>query len=141
MEHLNYEVSLVPTVHVPLVLKEIEPLIERLDVRMADRYSKEDLVGYLLDGTLALWVVVEDDRIIAFVATRIVDFPQARCLSLQFAAGQDMKSISVPLLETFHYYARDMGCTEIEAMGRLGWARHLEQYGFRTTYVVAKKEI
>ena len=108
---------------------------------MSDRYSVDDLVNFLLDGTLDLWVVLRGSEIVAFVASRIFDYPQARCLSLQFAAGKEMDAISKPLMTTFHRYARDAGCTEIEALGRAGWARHLEPYGFRTAYTVVKKEI
>jgi hypothetical protein len=141
MEDLPDEVSLVPTEHVQFVLPEIMPLMERLATRMAGRYKVDDLIGFLLDGTLDLWVVLRGRTIIAFVATRIFEYPQARCFSLQFAAGDDMAAISEPLMRTFHDYARDTGCSEIEVLGRPGWARHLEPYGFRTAYVAVKKEI
>lgn len=141
MERTDDEVSLVPREHVPLVLREIMPMIRGLESRMLGRYTAEDLVGYLIDGTLDLWVVIRGDGIIAFVATRIVEYPRARCLSLQFASGSDMRAISDPLMRTFHSYARDTGCTEIEVMGRTGWARHLRPYGFKAAHVVVKKEI
>lgn len=141
MERTDDEVSLVPREHVPLVIREIAPLLIRLDNRMLGRYTVKDLVGYLIDGTLDLWVVIRGDGIIAFVATRIVEFPRARCLSLQFASGSDMEAISDVLMSTFHSYARDMGCAEIEVLGRPGWARHLEPYGFKAAYTVVKKEI
>jgi len=45
------------------------------------------------------------------------------------------------LIETLEIFAKEQGCTHIEAYGRKGWVKAAEHLGFKESYTIITKEI
>ena len=121
----------------PVALPYLEPAIERTSGRLDEATVFKGLVT----GELVLWLIVRNGLLGALV-TQIFTWPSglrvARCL---LAGGKD----HTDWLDHFHLieaWARENGCTILEAWGRPGWEKSLSRLkGWRRVGIEMEKKI
>lgn len=88
-----------------------------------------------LEGAFQLWLAVENGEALAAALTEVTSEPDKR-VTIRNAAGRDMKKWVRPLLDAIEAWA--VGLTErpVQVIGRSGWVRALESYGYRQIAVV-----
>ena len=103
-----------------------------VDALLADAYL----------GNVTLWAVVVDDRIVGAAATQVIDYSGGQSALRVVALSGDQFSLwEAKIIEAFERTARSFGAQTIEAVGRKGWARKLDRYGFEPRYVTFIKEV
>ena len=101
------------------VLHKLLPLLQSV-VKPATGHTPESVIGELLTGELALWVIGDFD---AITITRIQERPTGRVLWNEWLAGSNMDDWVGDWLSVQEAYARSLDCTAIEFAGRNGYKR------------------
>jgi len=116
----------------PIVSTYIESAIDE-ELDLLDVYNK------LMDETMAL-IVVSDNGIQAACVIEFVDYPKINAMRVVALGGQNMKKWLSQLIEFLDTWAVDQKVDRIEQMGRDGWLRVLNEYGYQKRYTFMTKE-
>lgn len=135
------EITTVPAEYVHLVWPTAGPMLERALARAPGRYAGGDIYELLVKGGSTLWLVFDDAGIIAACATRLYDIPLGRILCVEWLGGGRLREWVGHLVPLLERYAKDLSCTKIEAHGRKGWKRILEEHGWRQFSVSYEKDL
>lgn len=127
----KYELTLVSTDGIPHVLPRFEKDIrETFEDFAFTEYGYEEVERRLLAGEAQLWIVAENGAKVVLVAvTRVLRYPSVKRLAVDLIVGEDLEGC-VPLMEIGAKWARQFGCTEIEATCRPGVRKVMERHGF-----------
>lgn len=106
------------------------------------KYSLDNIRDMILDQSLILWVVYNDEekRAQGCVLTEMFDYPQKRCLMIFLLAGDDFDKM-VTLLPDLMEYGKGRGCVSIEFYGREGWEKTLKVHNFEKIHTVMRLKI
>ena len=89
-------------------------------------WSLQDLREAAQTERVALWGVVDDDRVLGATVTVVTQYPQRRVLEvLAMGCERDTEEQWLPLLDHLKQVAQAFGCSAILGTGRPGWARKL----------------
>lgn len=120
--------------YVDEIADELRPVVEIVIPYAGGRYTADDLIGQFSRGELFLWIVCDDDEIIAFFAAMTVNYPRKQVLSLQFCAGTRMNEWLDEGMRLVTETAKLFNCSSVELAGRKGWEREMARFGFRHYY-------
>lgn len=114
----------------------VEPILKRATDRSAS-YEPIDILQRVMTGQMAMWVITEDDKIVAVAVTEVKQLPRNRVLLVPFIAGRGLKRWHEQLLAALDAQALAAGCTDIHGWDRKGWS----QFGFRVTGVTLQRSV
>lgn len=101
----------------------VEPLVARCFKKINEyRWAPEDVLFYLQERDMQLWIAADDERNYGIVITQILITPRARECFIFMICGEfpaDWRSIQSEI----EHWAKDMQCTHVSAMSRPGSAR------------------
>ena len=87
-----------------------------------------------------LWVVVEGKKIKAAVLTELEPGRNGTAYLIKACGGETMKDW-LGLISILEDHALSEGCTKMKAIGRLGWERALNEYGYVKKRIVLEKQL
>lgn len=90
----------------------------------------EDLQRSVRIGTMRLWVVHRDDRVVAAFVTEIVRGGRGGAVNVMALGGVLMDNWLNDVVESLEAYSRANECKYVVEMGRPGWSRVLERLGW-----------
>lgn len=128
-------ISLVPKEEVTKIWPQVEPYIKAaLDV-FPNRYEPPDVFIEILIGEQTLWLAFEKEdtgeiHILGCWTLRILDYPQTKSCLIEWVGGENIDEWFVDGMKYIEDYAKDMGCSMIEANGRIGWKPRVEKMGW-----------
>lgn len=87
------------------------------------------LRGLFESGGMQLWICLDTQahQVIAALATEVLEYPQARVLSLAFCGGEQMERWA-GWIEALEDVAKTGGCSAVRIPGRKGWERVFPGY-------------
>lgn len=89
-----------------------------------------------------VWSVGKEPKIVGAAATSVTDHGGGNSvLRVVALAGRNFNQWKPQVIAAFEVFARGVGCRAIEAVGRKGWGKHLDDYGFEPKYVTFVKEL
>ena len=132
---------LVPMGQVYATLPALMPHLETSAEWTKGRAGVDDLVRFIVNGQMQLWVVVEDNTILGHTITEIKQYPQCKMLVVQYCAMEPgtMESVEDKMQEYTERFAKDAGCIGIEFIGRPGWRRVANTRGYDLQSVIYQK--
>jgi hypothetical protein len=138
----KYEVTLVSGKNILIVFPQVQGRIEEaFEERAFREYDIEELRRRLIEGEAQLWLVAENGaRVVMIAVTRVLRYPSVKRLAIDLIVGEDMEGC-ITALEIGATWARQFGCTEIEASCRPGVRKAMEKHGFVKQYEVIVKSI
>lgn len=140
---MNLELTLVPFGQLTYVIPGILPYLKKSEAWTMGRAKTDDIVRFLLDGTMNLWLVFDPDtmQIYGYNITEVKQYPQCKMLVIQYSAGEphSMQFIEEKMHQVLDQFAKDADCAGIEAMGRPGWGPHLRKRGYTVQTVCYEK--
>jgi hypothetical protein len=122
------------------------PAITAAMHKLRDRFPREVTVEHLAEeiitGKRQLWLVLEDDRFVAFVLTEIQtnDATGLKTLLIPDFAGEHGAS-TVHLIGAIEDWARSQGCDEVTVAGRMGWKKVLAREGYGLDIAIYRKAL
>lgn len=138
----KYELTLVSASGIPHVFDSLrERFTEVFAERSFREYDIDELYRRLIEGETQLWLVGEKGaRLVMVGVTRILRYPSVKRLSVDIIMGEDLEGCAI-MMEFGANWARQFGCTEIEASCRPGIRKVMEKHGFIKAYEVIVKPI
>lgn len=101
---------------------EIEPLLKRA-TDLSAAFEPIDLLRACLSGQMAIWLIEEDGKLRAVLATQIRQYPRCRVLELLFVGGDGVKRWHGIVNAAMDAHAKECGCGAVQTFGRPGWAK------------------
>jgi len=123
---------------VEYVWDKVEPILARAVSRSEGELKTDDILDFISEGDMQLWIVSENKEIIAALVTQIITYPQKRILRLVSLAGEDFNKFK-HFLDRVQSFAIQRGCTALELWGRKGWKKLLPEWDSK--YIVYTKDI
>lgn len=107
---------------------KIEPLLSRVLERFDYGSDANDVLADVMSGRRMIWSINNFEGV---AVLEICPLPKFSVLDVPLLAGDNMKNWLSPLIRQLTLYAKSSGCKYIDAFGRRGWTRQLEEYGFK----------
>ena len=127
----------------PEVWAHISPILNKAVSLNPEIIDISDVYVVALAGAYVIWVAVDEEsgEFVGTVTTRIITYPQANALAMDFLGGTRMKEWLHLAQDAVEEHAKRNDCTQLEAYGRRAWSRYLEPLGWGQAYITYKKEL
>jgi hypothetical protein len=112
--------------------------IERCLAKGIGRVSIDEIYQRTTAGEWLLFLVMESDELQAVFICSIYQGDK-RIFEIGMAWGKGFESWGDEINEAFTTIAEQMGCDSITLTGRQGWAKVLEQYGYKQKMITMQK--
>ena len=134
-------ITLVPPGQVVFAAAQILPYLQVSAEWSKGRSSADDIVKFVLTGQMHLWVVFDENTCRGHIVTEVKQYPQCKFLTIQYCAMEPgtMEAVEDKMQEYAERFARDMGCAGIEFIGRPGWRKTANTYGYDLHSVTYQK--
>lgn len=132
----------VPHSSIEQVWDKAKPMLQKGIDYGDGELDMDDILKFLLDRAMQLWVLYNytEDVIVMAAVTELITYPQKRiCRFVTLGGGRVEDWMSY--IEDIEGWAKVQGCEAMEAFGRRGLAKKLEQVGYANKYVVIRKEL
>ena len=124
---------------VPYIWDNVAPLLSKVIQHSEGELETDDYLSNLMSGSMQLWVVTEDGKIILSMVTQIIQFPQKKVLRTIALAGERFKEVHSQFSDMLASYALKNECSSLELWGRKGWKKMLPDW--KDTYIVYTKDL
>ena len=135
-------ITLVPHGRISFLLPVLLENLAKSELWTKGRATIDDILTFLYTGQMNLWAIYsEDGKVHAFIITEIKQYPRCKMLISPYTAG-DYGVIDAAediTLTTLEQFAKDTGCSGIEAIGRIGWKSRAKKHGFLAATMVYEK--
>jgi len=121
----------------------LAPWIGRALAEGGGEYRIDDIREMASDGRVQVWAFLENGEHQGVAVTQLVRYPRQLVAQIFLGAAKDGFSEQwLPWLEGIEAWAKVAhGATGMEIIGRPGWAKRLQKFGYRQTQVVMRKEL
>ena len=135
------DIALIPNGQVAGVIPALLPYLFESHVWTRGRSTVDDILRFILNNEMHLWVVHEDGKICGHVITEIKQYPRCKMLTIQYCAMETgtLDQINDKMQEIAARVAKDAGCAGIEFIGRPGWRKTASKYGYAVQSVMYQK--
>tara|TARA_R100001129_G_scaffold52378_1_gene36066 strand:+ start:6155 stop:6574 length:420 start_codon:yes stop_codon:yes gene_type:complete len=133
--------SAVPKEAVSAVWADVARVMNKSVDTSNGKYHIDDLFHGIQNNLYVLWVIMEEEEVIAAITTRIIEYPGKRAMAMDWIGGSKMGKWLPVAQETLERFARDNNCTHLEGYGRKAWGRWLGKYGWNPEYIAYRMEI
>jgi hypothetical protein len=123
------------------VIPALLPYLRKSEKWTRGRATVDDILRFVLNGQMQLWIVHEENTIYGHVVTEIKEYPRCKMLTVQYCAGEPnhMQYVDDEIFDLLDRFAKDAGCTGVEFVGRPGWRKQADKYGFEVRSVMYQK--
>ena len=134
-------VSLVPYGAVAGLVPALMPFLAESERWTRGRAKVDDLLRFVLNGQMQLWAVHDENHVHGHIITEIKQYPQCKMFSVQYCAIQPglMEAVEEEMQTKAAQFAKDAGCAGIEFVGRPGWRKTANKYGYEVQSVMYQK--
>ena len=135
------KISLVPVGQISGVLPALLPYLAKSGEWTRGRAGVDDILRFVLNGQMQLWVAHQEGQVYGHVITEIKDYPRCKMLIVQYCAGEEdyMQYAEDEMFDLLDRFAKDAGCAGVEFVGRPGWRKQANKYGFSVQSVMYQK--
>tara|TARA_R110001583_G_scaffold182357_2_gene340121 strand:- start:30068 stop:30505 length:438 start_codon:yes stop_codon:yes gene_type:complete len=121
-------------------------MLEKAVNHSGGRYELSDLKFQLDNNSQNLWILYRgSDEMIMAMTTMFVHYPKKKFLNVTFCGSGNKEMAAVKYKDIFvpkiNEWASLHDCHGVEVVGRKGWAKILESYGYKTTYYTLEVEV
>ena len=118
---------------------QIGPLLQRIAIRSEGRTDVVSLVKAIDARDMQLWAAVVEDRIKAIATTELVNYPLKRVGRFVATSGEDIEEW-IGYVLAIEAWAKQQGCTGMEAVARKGLERIMKPFGWHSTHSIIEKD-
>ncbi len=135
------DIHLVPPGQVAGIVPALLPYLQESAGWSRGRVTTDDLLRFVLNGEMQLWAVHEGDHAYVHVITEIKQYPRLKMLTVQYCAMKPwtMDVISDQMHSLAEQFAKAAGCAGVEFVGRPGWRKTANEYGYAVQSVMYQK--
>lgn len=106
------------------------------------RYAPNDILQLIQNEKQDIWLArkMADDQVVMACTTQVLQYPQLKSVFISVVAGEN-RFDWMWILPQIEQWAKSIGCTLVEADGRLGWAKTIEPAGYKKEKILFSKEL
>ena len=107
--------------------KKVKHLLAPAIAESNGRWQPEYVFSSLVGGYHTLWIISNDDEIVAAFISQVSEYPERKILSIHYLGGQGIDDWYWEMSNRVVEYARSLGCDGIECNARFGfwkWFKH-----------------
>jgi len=123
-------------------VKKVWPLAESFikeACKTNDGFSSEHILQFLEEGTMQLWMAVdESNKVLCVCVTEVRQYPNYKVCDLRITTGEQYEKW-VDYMDEVCKWAKAEGCKKMEVFARPGWERILKSKGYVKTHVQIEK--
>lgn len=116
----------------------IEWMVKDIAARSHGRHTVRSLVDMILEQRAQMWISIRDEKPESLTLTMISVYPDTKICTLFASCGHNPQNWA-GFIENIEEWARNEGCSRIEAVARPGWQKRLSDY--KRTHVVLEKSL
>lgn len=118
------------------------PYVKRALDHTRNEFLPEDIKAYCKDKVIQLWLVSEGERVVAAATTEIIVYPQAKhCRVVTLGGSKAVEWTELLLSVVLNDWAKEQGCTAMEAFVRRGYVKILADYGYKHMYSAVFRDV
>lgn len=135
------KMALIPPGMVAQTIPALLPYLIKSQEWTKGRATADDILRFVLNGYMQLWIGHEEGKIYGHVITEVKDYPQCKMLVVQYCAGEPnhMQYVEDEMYDLLDRFAKDAGCSGIEFIGRSGWKKSASSHGYEVQSVTYQK--
>ena len=118
-----------------------EPYIKRALDHTFGELSAKDIKQYCMNEQMQLWMMAKDSRIVGVGTTQIIVYPQFKACRVITLAGNNFDDWVGLCYMQMKVWAKEQGCTAMEAYVRKGFVPKLAEIGFKHRYSVVHMDL
>ena len=134
----NCRIALVSPEDVHVIWPSILEYVEEVVSHSQGEMTSENFYEELTNGSMQLWVSIEGKEVLACMITQIAPYPNKQVLRIIALGGVEMDKW-IQFLPDIEHWAMNIGCTALEAWGRKGWLRILQDW--KCSYHILTKDL
>lgn len=120
----------------PLYSDGIENCLEK----GVGKWTAADVLEMAESGAWLIFVVHEGDQVRATIVANI-ESGKDRILEVGMAWGEGLAEWTLEVHDCMMKVARELNCKTVTVTGRRGWAKHLQQYGFKEKMITMARSV
>ena len=134
-------VALVPIADVESVWLQATKLLASA-IDLCRGFTLADVKARLLEDTMQLWLVLDDDVVVGVGTTNIGVYPQTKELEIVHLGGTDVPKWHRKFNEEVGEFAKANGCESLVCHVKGGArARLFSRYGYQEDFIVLRREV
>lgn len=141
MSSAAFTVTPVPVEHLMSVWGDIQAALEPALETAAGKVGLDDVFLAAVEKEYVVWLVLENDAIVAVFTTRVAQYPKRKALVVDWVGGKKLFRWIDAAMSAIKDQATRNGCEHVEGYGRTAWARALKRHGFAPEYVAYRMEL
>lgn len=131
-------ILLVAREHLTAAWREVEGYLEKA-LTHSGQFDKLDILQLLINGDMQLWI---DSDFLGAGVTQVIPYPRQKVVRVVLLGGVDgLGNWVEDMLGQIENWAREIGATRLEEVGRKGWAKVGHRCGWKESAVVMSKEL
>jgi len=132
------KIAMISPDDIDVVWDHISEYIQHVVDHSRGEATLEDYYEHISTGDMQLWVAISKNDILACMVTQIAPYPSKRVLRIIALGGIEMERW-LEFLPDIEHWAMNMGCTSLEAWGRKGWLKILQDW--KCSYHILTKDL
>tara|TARA_R100001163_G_C5065446_1_gene203400 strand:+ start:80 stop:508 length:429 start_codon:yes stop_codon:yes gene_type:complete len=134
----------VPRQATDIVWGDVSNMLNKAIETSNGKYHIDDIYRHISEGYYNLWLIIdnmEDEKVIAAITTRLIEYPNRRALAMDWIGGTRMNEWLPIAMKRLSNFAKDCECSHLEGYGRKAWSKILKKYNWKPEYIAYRMEI
>ena len=128
----------VPKTEFDQVRPAVNAWLEKGQKHLDGQYTINGIWRDLENNVLQLWIYMENHQVMMVTLTAILEYDTYKACLISFITGKKRQKW-LHYLKTIEHWAKQIGCTKMELLGRKSWRRILSDW--TTPKIYLEKEI
>ena len=138
---MSFTIEMVKKENVLSVWPKIKHLADNLQKRSYGRYLTADIFDQIVEQPCFVWVVKEDENIIAFFICSVSYYPRKTYLDLNTLSGLRAKEWGDQALEVLEKFAKELNLDGLETNTAVAFEKIWKEKGFKKEFVTMTRDI
>ena len=138
---MSFTIEMVKKENVLSVWPKIKHLADNLQKRSYGRYLTADIFDQIVEQPCFVWVVKEDENIIAFFICSVSYYPRKTYLDLNTLSGLRVKEWGDQALEVLDNFAKELKLDGLETNTAVAFEKIWKEKGFKKEFVTMTRDI
>jgi|TARA_R100001082_G_scaffold98567_2_gene66896 hypothetical protein len=138
---MSFVIEMVKKEDVLSVWPDIKHHADNLQKRSYGRYVTADIFDQIVEQPCFLWVVKEDENIIAFFICSVSYYPRKTYLDLNTLSGLRVNEWGDQALEALEDFGRELNVDGLETNTAVAFEKTWKKRGFKKEFVTMTREI
>lgn len=101
----------------------------------------DSILRYVVEGTAQLWIVYNGSFVVGAYTTQVIDYPNLSTVRIITLAGDEFSQWIDLAYKELVQFAKSQNAKRLDLVGRKGWVKVLDRFGFKEAYTVVVKEL